>query len=281
MKNISPTLKTALATGKRCYLVKITTKQGIVYGFTNHDKELTVDTVTYKPTPGLKHLNTYYSDSAEVSATKFKMAYVDVDEDTVRSGAFDNAEYIIYRVAWDNLAAGTYEHDKGTLAVNKWDENEMVHESQGFERDLLKRLGSQHTLSCPHQFGDQFNRTKPGACTLSLAAFTHSGSVVSIEKQRMKMTIATTGRPTNEFDNGILTWTSGNNINTSVPIKVHVVGGTETIEFAIPTFLIITAGDTFSAIAGCDKSFDQCKSKFNNAINFGGDPFINSGVTRR
>lgn len=281
MKTISPTLKAALATGKRCYLIRITTKQNIVYGFTNHDRELTVDGVVYTPTPGLVHLNTYYSDSAEVSATKFRMAYVDIDEDTVRSGALDNAEYIVYRVAWDDLAAGKYEHDRGTLSSNRWDETDMVHEAQSFERDLLKKLGSQHTLSCPHKFGDQHNRTKPGACTLNAVVFTHNSSVVSIEAQRMKMTIASTGEGNQEFSNGILTWTSGNNAGTSVPIKNHKVDGSETVEFAIPTFLVITIGDTFTVTSGCDKSFEECKAKFNNAINFGGDPFINSGVTRR
>jgi len=281
MKNISPTLKAALATGKRCYLIKITTTQGIDYGYTNHDKQLLVGGITYIPSPGLKHLNTYYSDSAEVSTSKFKMAYVDIDEELVRSGVFDNAEYLILRVAWDDLDAGSYEHDRGRLAVNKWDENEMTHESQGYERDLVRKIGSQHTLACPHQFGDQFNRTKPGACTLSIASFTSSSSVVSIEAQRMKITIGSTGEPDKEFNNGILTWTSGNNTNTSVPVKIHNVGGTETIEFAIPTFLLIEVGDGFNVVSGCDKTFSQCNSKFNNAINFGGDPFINSGVTRR
>ncbi len=36
----------------------------------------------------------------------------------------------------------------------------------------------------------------------------------------------------------------------------------------------ITAGDTFNAIAGCDKTFDACVSKFNNAVNFRGEPYV-------
>ena len=36
----------------------------------------------------------------------------------------------------------------------------------------------------------------------------------------------------------------------------------------------ITAGDTFSVTAGCDKRFATCNSRFDNAANFRGFPHI-------
>lgn len=281
MKTISPTLKSALATGNRCYLLKVTGNDGVDYGFTNHDKELSVDGVTYYPAPGLKHLNTYYTNSAEVSSTKFEMAYVDVvDEELIRSGVFDNAEYVIYRVAWDNLAAGKYEHDSGRLASVKWTENKMFHETHGYERNLAEHVGYVSSPSCRHTFCDQFgDRDKPGACTLNPATYTSTSSVSSVNTQLLKITIASTGKTDGYFSLGVLTWTSGNNNGLSVPIKIHSVGGTETIEFARTTFASIQVGDTFSVLAGCDKSFDTCRDKYSNTVNFGGEPYMKPGVS--
>jgi len=286
MKTIDPTLKAALATGKRAFLLKITGKNGVIYGFTNHDKELTYDGTTYYPAPGLRHLETYYSNSAEVSSSTFQMAYVDdglVDEELVRLGVFDGAEYEIYRVAWDDLAAGHYVHDKGTLAVSKWTEHTMKHETHGFERDLARNVGSLHTASCIHVFGDQYGDDphKPGACTLSKASFTVSGEVSVVDAQRIQFTIVLTGEADDYFTNGTLTWTSGNNTGMSSPVKKHTVGGSEIIDLALPTLLPIQAGDTFNVVAGCDKTFEQCRDKFSNTINFLGFKDLNPGVTRR
>ena len=33
-------------------------------------------------------------------------------------------------------------------------------------------------------------------------------------------------------------------------------------------------GDQFEVIAGCDKQFNTCINKFNNAINFRGEPHL-------
>jgi uncharacterized phage protein (TIGR02218 family) len=33
-------------------------------------------------------------------------------------------------------------------------------------------------------------------------------------------------------------------------------------------------GNSFSLVAGCDKSFTTCAEKFNNAINFRGEPHV-------
>ncbi|WP_353285542.1 phage BR0599 family protein [Wolbachia endosymbiont (group B) of Agrotis puta] len=36
----------------------------------------------------------------------------------------------------------------------------------------------------------------------------------------------------------------------------------------------ISTGDKYSILAGCDKAFLTCKNKFNNTVNFRGEPYI-------
>jgi hypothetical protein len=74
------------------------------------------------------------------------------------------------------------------------------------------------------------------------------------------------------FDFGILTFTSGENKGLSMEIKSYVTG---VIELQLPMPFPIAIGDTYTAIAGCGKRFSQdCKQKFNNVINFRGEPNI-------
>jgi uncharacterized phage protein (TIGR02218 family) len=36
----------------------------------------------------------------------------------------------------------------------------------------------------------------------------------------------------------------------------------------------VAVGDTFNARAGCDKTISTCIAKFNNAVNFRGEPYV-------
>ena len=46
------------------------------------------------------------------------------------------------------------------------------------------------------------------------------------------------------------------------------------IELFLPMVSPIQVGDTYKLSAGCDKSTDACKNKFDNILNFRGEPFV-------
>lgn len=72
---------------------------------------------------------------------------------------------------------------------------------------------------------------------------------------------------------GMLTWTSGNNLNFSRSVRQsRQTGGTVTLIAAMPN--AVQVGDTFNIYPGCDKTLTTCTNKFANAANFGGEPFI-------
>jgi uncharacterized phage protein (TIGR02218 family) len=48
-------------------------------------------------------------------------------------------------------------------------------------------------------------------------------------------------------------------------------GDTVTLSSVLPGLAV---GSAFEAFAGCDRSFSTCQSKFGNALNFGGFPWI-------
>jgi uncharacterized phage protein (TIGR02218 family) len=70
-----------------------------------------------------------------------------------------------------------------------------------------------------------------------------------------------------------LTWTSGNNNGFSIEVKKFNFQ-TEVFTLFLSMPYDIQVGDNYSVTYGCDKSLDTCKDRFNNVVNFRGEPYL-------
>ena len=84
-------------------------------------------------------------------------------------------------------------------------------------------------------------------------------------------TVTPLGSGSGYFDNGVITFTSGLNVGLSMEVQSYVVGQW-ILELPMPYALAI--GDTYTMHAGCDYSFSTCKNRFNNVVNFRGEPYV-------
>lgn len=90
-------------------------------------------------------------------------------------------------------------------------------------------------------------------------------------------TVTPLGSGSGYFDNGVFTWTSGPNTGFSIEVQSYVPGQ---ITFQLPVGppnalpAAPQIGDTYTLKAGCDYSPDTCKNRFNNLVNFRGEPFV-------
>jgi uncharacterized phage protein (TIGR02218 family) len=84
-------------------------------------------------------------------------------------------------------------------------------------------------------------------------------------------TVTPVGADSGYFDFGLLTMNSGLNAGFSREIKSYVPGQF-VLQIAFPYLTV--PGDLYTAVAGCDKSLETCKTKFNNVVNFRGFPYI-------
>lgn len=80
-----------------------------------------------------------------------------------------------------------------------------------------------------------------------------------------------TGGTTGFFDGGKITFTSGLNNGISQEIKSYVEGQ---ITLILPMPFVVSAGDTYSIITGCDKTTTMCIGRYNNIANFVGEPYM-------
>jgi uncharacterized phage protein (TIGR02218 family) len=110
----------------------------------------------------------------------------------------------------------------------------------------------------------------PG-CTLNSSAFTFANVVGGSSTQSAITAGTTITQASGYFTQGVIKFTSGQNVNLATTIKLHA-GQLLTL---LPALLFpVTVGDSFELIAGCDHTLETCVSKFNNRTNFGGAPFI-------
>ena len=116
--------------------------------------------------------------------------------------------------------------------------------------------------SCTHVFGDAmclFNRS-----SLAITFAGGSGSTTTVIE----------GAPmtTTPYAQGTIIAVTGANAGYSRTISSFVSGGAVTVKLA---FLSpVAGGDQFQLLPGCDRTLATCTNVFNNAVHFGGFPYI-------
>lgn len=285
MKNISSGLKAAITSGNISTLFSISARDGTVKRFTDHDLNLVVDGATYIPSAGVTRVKMKVSNNTEVSNQEVAATILDMPEDELKNGKWDNAQIEVSLCSWQNPGLGKMIIFKGGLGVIQWTDEGFKADIQNYLRDLGKNIGTVVTGTCRHQLYSTSGPGKIGFCGVNQAANKINGSVSYILSQRIKFKVASTTKPTGWGSAGFLKFTSGNNAGLTYEVKIHDVNANanigESIELFLPCIGQITIGDTFELSAGCDHTFETCKTKFNNAVNFGGFPHLQVDINSR
>lgn len=78
--------------------------------------------------------------------------------------------------------------------------------------------------------------------------------------------------PIGYYKYGLIKFTTGKLFGITLQIKDEIEGKI----FLLKNTKLLSIGDKYEIIAGCDKTLKTCKDKFNNTINFRGEPYINN-----
>lgn len=105
-------------------------------------------------------------------------------------------------------------------------------------------------------------------------AWTRFGAVTSVTDRRMfAVSITDPAAVTGWYNGGVLTWETGQNAGRAAEIK-DWNAGTNTVTMYLPLPYIPSVGDLFRLYTGCDKQLETCRDKFNNVLNFRGEPYV-------
>ncbi len=243
-------------------------------GFTAHDQPLLIEGITYEPENGIAP-SAYQQDlSLEPDDVELKGLFstTQISERDLIGGRLDSAEYQYFLVNWQALPTSLSASPADFLLLSAG----RLGEYKSTERDftasglsLIDRLAEKQPIQtspvCRATLGDS-------KCTVNLAPFTFNLLVSSVTGNRTIVTNVI-ALPDGYFKNGKLEFLTGENAGTKIKIA-DWVDATNTLTLFLPTFYDIAPGDSIRCIAGCDKRLATCRDKFNNVLNFRGEPSI-------
>jgi len=257
---------TSLAT---CWLLQ--RRDGAYYRYTDHDQAIEV-AGRGAPIDGTYSTAVGYSAAqiesrGDLSVDEMSLgAILDDDgllEDELRAGLFDYAGVWLFLVDWSAPGTGIVKLRRGTLGEITLAQGRFQAELRGLAQALQQTVGESYSAACRADLGD-------ARCGVNLGAITVSGTLTSASDRR---TVADTARtePAGHFDNGVLTMAAGANLGVSREIKTFD-GTTFELHQALPWDA--APGDDYSVVPGCQKTLDDCAGKFDNVVNFRGEPHV-------
>ncbi len=251
-----------------CWL--ITRNDGVVQGFTDHDRDIVLDGVTCRAGSGLDASEVTQNFGSAVDTSEFSGALADdsLNEDDLAAGRYDGAAVALWLVDWSEPALRVL-LAKGTLGEVKREGPAFTAELRGLSQQLAENTGRLYATACSADVGD-------ARCKVDLTNVVYFaiGTVVTVNATSSIAVSGIDDFNDGWFTGGKLTFTSGANNGLAVEVKTHSKGDTITLNLWQAMPQAIAEGDGFTLTAGCDKQFATRRNKFANVANFRGFPHI-------
>jgi uncharacterized phage protein (TIGR02218 family) len=254
-----------------CRAWTVRRRDGLVLGFTDHDRELVVDGVTCRADTGMTARALQQTTGLSVDNTEAFGALSDaaITEVDVLAGRFDGAEVRAYLVNWQQ-PDDFVEQFRGSLGEIARSSGSFKAELRGLSELLNRPHGMAYTPGCSAVLGDsrcRFDLTQPGYFADRAVEVTDGGRVFEFA--------SFTGFDDRWFESGRFEMTSGAAVGLVGVVKIDRLDGTaRRIELWQSIGAEVAVGDTFRVFAGCDKTASLCRAKFANFLNFRGFPHI-------
>jgi uncharacterized phage protein (TIGR02218 family) len=267
MRNIPSSLSGGAMTLARCW--RLSRKDGVILGFTDHDRDLTFDGVTYAAGTGLEAADMQAELGFAITGGEASGALSSpgITETDIANGRYDGASVDLYLVDWTNLDSRLL-MESGAIGEIRRMGKAFAAEIRSLAYQLDEERGRLFRLGCSADLGD----AKCGI-PLDSTAWRYDGLVVATDG---KLSVAISQIFERDFfTGGSLLFTSGANSGTRIEIQAQAETATNTVlTLWQATALPINIGDGVSLRAGCDKSFATCRDRFQNSVNFRGFPHM-------
>lgn len=269
MITISAGLRNALAAdvSTLCRLITITLTTGRVLRYTTLDREITFGAQLYTPAgvdaSAIRQSKIGGSNGGSITLIMGE----DITEDMIRSRALSGALYRIEFIDYKRPDFGS-----GVLSVGKFGNIDFDERGQcTINLDSLittgaaRNIGEVYSQNCRNDFGDKLCRFDIESLRVPFVI----DAVIDLQTFVANELITPTE---NKYLNGVVTFTSGDNLNTTMEVVYSATDGMIVLGL-VPPYDIIP-GDSASIIPGCTKERSVCKTLYNNLLNFKGEPDV-------
>ena len=260
-------LQSGLTTLARAWA--ILRKDGVTLGFTDHDRDLDFEGITFRADTGLSALSLAQSTGLSVDNTEAIGALSDLSirEDEIEQGRFDDAEVRSWLVNWTDVDQRVLQF-RGTIGELRRANGGFQAELRGLTEALNRPLGRVYQKPCTAVLGDvacRFNTLEPGYFAQTLTQ--------SVVDARVFTWSEFDDFPEGWFARGRFEVLTGSAQGLWGMIKGdRSDAGNRTIELWEPVRSTVASGVEVRLTAGCDKRQETCRVKFNNLLNFRGFP---------
>jgi uncharacterized phage protein (TIGR02218 family) len=249
-----------------CHAWRVTRRDGTVLGFTDHDVDLTVAGTLCHAASGFA--TTENEAAAGLAAGSGEVAggfsSAAISEDDLASGRFDGARVELFLVNWtdpgQHLALAVREIGEVSRAGERF-----TAELRSIAHRLDQPQGRIYGRRCDASLGD-------ARCRVDLTPFRGAGTVIEMPDRSHLTVGGLSAFAAGFFDRGSLVLAGGQEV--AIDGHVLLAEGRARLTLWLPLDRAVQAGETFTIIAGCDKRFATCRSRFSNHLNFRGFPHV-------
>ncbi|AYD00239.1 DUF2163 domain-containing protein [Neorhizobium sp. NCHU2750] len=249
-----------------CHCWRVTRRDGLVIGFTDHDRDLSFDATTFLAASGFAASESEAATglSAEADEVAGGFSSEAIDEADLAAGRYDGASVELFLVNW----AAPDAHMRLTMR----EIGEVVRAGGQFRAELRSMA---HRLDQPQ--GRLYNRRCDATlgdtrCRVDLSSWRGDGTVVDMLDRSRLLVLGLDTFADGFFNLGRIDFSGS--LSAELDRHQRQADGTVLLSFWLPLEEDIEAGQVFTVTAGCDKTFETCRQRFANPLNFRGFPHV-------
>jgi uncharacterized phage protein (TIGR02218 family) len=253
---------------------RITRNDDTVWGYTSHNAALTIGSVTYDPQSGFTPSAVETKEGLSVDNLELDALVLSVEftESELLAGRWDFAKVDIFQVIWRTPNAGQLLLRRGTLGEVSFSAQGPRNsttgaykaELRGLLQPLSQVVGEVVSQMCRANLGD-------ARCKVILPFLTVTATAAAVNAANQVITSPALAQAAGYFDYGLITFITGANAGYSMEVQAYTPGVLNLFS-AMPYEVVV--GDVYTLSPGCDRHFKTCHTRFNNAVNFRGEPFL-------
>ena len=269
MSDLAAHLATGTTTLARCW--RLTRRDGMVLGFTDHDLDLHFDGVRHMAGSGLGTLALSATTGMAVDNTEARGALGSdaITEDDLRAGRYDGAEVIAWTVNWADVDERRIDF-RGSIGEVSWSGGAFRAEMRGLSEALNQPQGRVYQRGCTAVLGDR-------RCRVDLAGggWQIETAIQGLDDGARLWLPAIRDRAAGWFEGGRLVMLDGAAAGLEGVVRAdRVMPGGRLIELWSALRAPIGPGDRVRLSAGCDRRRETCRDRFANLVNFQGFPWL-------
>lgn len=243
---------------------RVERRDGLVLGFTSHDRDLWVEGLAYRASPGMRPSAVSLSDGFDAAALEVGGALTGaaISERDLMAGRWDGAGVELFWVDWEAPEAGRVPVARGTIGDVSMRGNGFEAELKGPQAALERPAVELTSPECRASLGDK-------RCRVDMSGRARVTRIVAVEGE--DVVELASAAPGSAYAYGRLRWIKG--ANSGLESAIRASDGVRLSLREAPPFAP-QVGDLIEIVEGCDKRLETCSGRFANAVNFRGEPHL-------